>query len=137
MRKLIFITVLCLIAGVSFAQTLKKGNLIGVHVITVELEEGVTMDEFVSHYNDKYIPEFEKVFEGFQLFIMKGIRGEHKDSIGLLFQIKDEKTRDQYFNDDGSSSELMIKLWEKFAPTAEEINKLGSWSSTYTDWILK
>ena len=106
MRKLLFITALILFASITFSQPLQKGNLIGVHVITVTLEPDVTMDQFLKFFSEKYIPEFEKTFKDWKLFAMKGIRGEHKNSIGLLFQIKDEATRNLYNNDDGTSTEL-------------------------------
>ena len=68
---------------------------------------------------------------------MKGIRGENKDSIGLLFQAKDEATRNLYNNDDGSPTELGNKLWEKLEPVFSEMDKLGTWASDYTDWVLQ
>ena len=68
---------------------------------------------------------------------MRGIRGENKDSFGFLFHAKDEETRNLYNNDDGSMTELSIKLWEKIEPVWNEMEKLGTWSSTYTDWILQ
>ena len=113
MRKLLVITILLLFVGVAIGQSLKKGNLIGVHVITVELKPGVTMEEYVKFFNEKYIPEAEKAFEGINLFIMKGIRGVNKDSFGFLYHAKDEETRNLYNNDDGSLTELANKLLEQ------------------------
>ena len=137
MKKLLIITALLLFAGIVFGQTLQKGNLIGVHVLTVTLKPDVTMDQYINFLNDKYVPGFEELFKGFNLFVMKGIRGENKDSIGLLFQAKDEATRNLYNNDDGSPTELGNKLWEKLEPVFSEMDKLGTWASDYTDWVLQ
>ena len=137
MRKVLIVTALLLFTGIASGQTLKKGNLIGVHVVTLELKPDVTMEQYIKFVNEKYIPEFEKLFEGYHLFIMKGIRGENKGSIGFLFQTKDEATRNLYNNDDGSSTELADKLYEKMEPVWNEMDKLGTWNSKYTDWILQ
>ena len=51
---------LLLLAGGAHAQELKKGNLVGTHHMTVKLEPGVTMDQFVDSYNKKDIPAAEK-----------------------------------------------------------------------------
>ena len=137
MRKLFVITALLLFAGITFSQPLQKGNLLGIHVITVTLEPDVTMDQFLKFYSEKYIPELEKTFEDWKLFVMKGIRGEHKNSIGLLFQIKDEATRNLYNNDDGTSTELAKKMFEELEPVYNELKELGTWTFSYTDWILQ
>jgi hypothetical protein len=40
------------LAGVAHAQGLKKGNLVGTHNISVKLEPGVTVEQFVDYYNN-------------------------------------------------------------------------------------
>ena len=137
MKKVLVFTALLLFAGIAFGQTLKKGNLIGVHVVTVELKPDVTMEQYIKFLSEKYIPEFEKLYEGYHLFTMKGIRGENKGSIGFLFQLKDEATRNLYNNDDGSPTDLGNQLWEKFKPVFSEMEKLGTWASDYTDWVIQ
>lgn len=48
MKKLFLICiVLILTSGFTFGQKLKKGNLIGTHVLTIELNAGVTMEQFL------------------------------------------------------------------------------------------
>ena len=136
MRKLLVITAFLLFAGIAFGQTLMKGNLIGVHVLTVELKPGATMDQYIDFFNEKVIPAWEKTQEGMKIFIMKGIRGEQKNELGFIVQFKDEATRDQSYNADGTPSEFGEKVQEKIAPIITEMEKIGTWSSKYTDWLV-
>jgi len=136
MKKLLVITAFLLFAGIAFGQTLQKGNLIGVHVMSVELKPGATMDQFIDFFNKKAKPEWEKIHEGMKVFIMKGIRGENVDEIGMLYQFKDEAARDKSYNDDGSISEFGQKVQEKLAPILTEAGKIGTWTFKYTDWLV-
>ena len=47
MKKIIVVAALILFTGITFGQKLKKGNVIGTHVVTIELNPGVTMDQFL------------------------------------------------------------------------------------------
>ena len=136
MKKLLIVTALLLFAGIAFGQTLKKGNLIGVHVISVELKPGATMDQFIEFSIEKIIPAWEKSQEGLKIFLMKGIRGEQKNEIGWIVQFSDEAARDKSYNPDGSLSEFGEKVQEKMAPILAEAEKIGTWTSKYTDWVL-
>jgi len=136
MRKLLIITAILLFAGIAFGQTLMKGNLIGVHVTSVELKPGATMDQFIDFFNKKAKPAWENAHEGMKVFIMKGIRGENVNEIGMLFQFKDEAARDKSYNADGSMSEFGQKAQEKLAPILTEAEKIGTWTFKYTDWLV-
>ena len=136
MRKLLVITALLLFVGIAFGQTLKKGNLIGVHVMSIELKPGATMDQYIDFFNEKTKPAWEKTYVGMQIFIMEGIRGEHMNEIGLIFQFTDEAARDQSYNADGSLTEFGQKVQEKMAPIVVEAEKIGTWTFKYTDWLV-
>jgi hypothetical protein len=136
MRKLLIITALLLFAGIAFGQTLKKGNLIGVHVMSVELKPGATMEQYVDFYNKKVIPAWEKSQEGLKIFILKGIRGEQKNEFGMIVQFTDEAARDKSYNADGSVTEFGGKVQEKMAPIIGEAEKIGTSTSKYTDWLV-
>lgn len=136
MKKLFIISVLLLIAGFAIGQALQRGNLIGVHTMTVELKPGVTMDQYIDFFNAKTKPAWEKAMPGITIFGMKGIRGEHKNEFGVLVQYKDEAARDKSYNADGTPSEYGIKVNELLAPMNTEAEKLGTWTSVYTDWVL-
>ena len=47
MKKLLVISVLILLTGVAFGQTLQKGGSFNLHVLTVTLDPDVTMNQWV------------------------------------------------------------------------------------------
>jgi len=136
MRKLLVITAFLLFAGIAFGQTLMKGNLIGVHVMSVELKPGATMDQYIEFFNEKTKPAWEKAEKGMEIFPIKAIRGENNNEIGMIIIFKDEAARNKHYNADGSLSEYGNKVMEEIAPITAEGEKLGTWTSTYTDWIV-
>jgi hypothetical protein len=137
MKKFIFTTaIILLLGGITTGQSLEKGNLVGTHVVSVELKPGVTMEQWQKFILEKYIPELEKNYEGFKLYLVKGIRGPNENSLGFLWIVKSEKQRDKYFNPDGSENELGLVIEEKLAPVMEELEKLGPFTYEYTDWIV-
>jgi hypothetical protein len=137
MRKVIVAAGLLLLAGVAHAQELKKGNLVGTHKISVKLEPGVTMDQFVDYYNKKVIPAFEKSRPGWRAYPVKRIRGEKADGMGLIIVITSERERDKYYNGDGSDSELGRAAAAKLQPVSDEMTKLGTITADlYTDWVV-
>jgi hypothetical protein len=136
MKKLVFLMALIMLSGLTFGQGLQKGNLVGFHVITVTLQPGVTLEKFIEFYNSKVIPGYEKNFQGGKAFLAKSIRGENKDSYGVFMVFKTEKDRDKYFKPDGSSTDLGIAANDKLKPVFEELNKLGTRTSVYNDWLV-
>ena len=131
MKKLIVVTALILLTGVTFGQTLQKGNLIGTHVSTIELNPGVTMEQFLDLYT-KLLPKYEKAVNGWKFYMTKGIRGENENSYGLIVIIESEEARDQYYDDDGIKEDV----FEKWKTVDEELNKLGKTTTKYTDWLI-
>ncbi len=137
MNRLVFTTaIILLLGGITKGQSLERGNLIGTHVVSVELKAGVTMDQWQKFIIEKYIPELEKHYEGFKLYLVKGIRGLNEKSLGFLWVIKSEKHRDKYFNADGSYNEQGLVIQEKLVPLMEELEKLGPFTYEYTDWVV-
>jgi hypothetical protein len=137
MKKLVFIAVMILLSGFTFGQSLQKGTLIGTHVITVTLNPGITMDKYMEFVNTKLLPELEKNMPGWKVYLLKGIRGENNDGFGLLYVIKSAQDRDKYYNADGSDNELMKSVNEKLKPLTDELGKLGTFTSKYTDWVIQ
>lgn len=137
MRKTIFAAGLLLLTGVAHAQSLKKGSLVGVHHMSVNLEPGVTMEQFVDFYNKKVIPEFEKHWLGWKIYPVKRVRGEKADGMGLIIVITSERERDKYYNADGSESDLGKAVNAKLQPILDEMRKLGTiMEDPYVDWVV-
>lgn len=126
-----------LLSGIAFGQTLQKGNVIGVHVATITLEPGVTMEQFIAFYTDKFIPEFEKNRIGWKAYFVKSIRGDIKNGFGLVIVIKSEKDWERYYNADRSYSELGNSANEQLKPILEELKKFGTYTTSYTDWVIQ
>lgn len=134
MKKLIIIGILVLLSGITFGQTLQKGNLIGTHALTIELNPGVTMEEFQDFYLNTYWPEYEKHLQGWKFYITKSIRGENENTYGYIGVVESEEARDKYVVDEKLKDEAII---EKLKPVNEELNKLGKVTSDkYTDWLI-
>ncbi|KPK82667.1 MAG: hypothetical protein AMS27_14355 [Bacteroides sp. SM23_62_1] len=137
MKKVIFLITVILLFGITATgQSLEKGNLVGTHVVTVDLKPGVTTEQWQTFILEKYIPELEKYYEGFKIFLVKGIRGPNINSYGFLWVIKSEKHRDKYFQADGEYNEQGLMILEKLNPIMDELEKLGTFTYEYTDWIV-
>ncbi len=137
MRKLFIITALLLFAGIAFGQTLQKGNLISVHVLTVELKTGITMDQYIDYFNEKTKPAWEKADKGMEIYPLKAIQGVNENELGMIIIFKNEAARNKHYDADGNLSEYGNKVMEEIAPFRAEAEKLGTWTSKYTDWIVQ
>jgi hypothetical protein len=126
-----------MLVAISNSQTLQKGNLVGTHVMTVTLNPGVTMEQFLDFQTKKVFPVYEKYYTGWKFYIVKSIRGEIKDSYGMIMVIKTEKERDKYYNPDGSHTKLGTEAMDKCKSIVDESNKLGTYTTTYTDWLVQ
>lgn len=137
MRKLLVITALLLLVGVTFGQTLQKGSLLGMHHATITLNPGVTMDQYIDFMHVKMIPAVEKQFSGVKFFVLKGERGENINEIAFLWYFKTVKDRDAYFTAEGELSEKGMAAQVQLLPLLEEGGKMGTYTTTHTDWIIQ
>jgi len=137
MKKTIVAVALLLVASSAQSQELKKGNLVGMHVMTVNLEPNITIEQFTDFYVDRVIPEYKKYREGWKIYPVKRIRGEKANGLGLIIVIDSEASRDKFYNSDGSLSELGKAMDAKMQPVMEEMQKLGTVATdVYTDWLV-
>jgi hypothetical protein len=137
MKKSILLIVIAFFAITVFAQPLKKGNLVGVHVATVVLEPGVTMEQFKDYFINKIIPELNKMDEAVQIAVTEGIRGENANQFGFIYFIKSETDRNKYWNRDGSATLRYIDFMRTMQPYTDELKKLGTYTAKYTDWMIQ
>jgi len=137
MKKIVVVLALFSIVGVTDAQLLKKGNLVGTHTLTVKLEPGVTMEQFTDFYVKKLIPEFERYRPGWKVYPVKRIRGEKANGLAIIIVIDSEANRDKFYNTDGSPSELGKATNAKLQPINEAMQRLGTITAdVYTDWLV-
>lgn len=138
MKKLFFISALVLLTAMTFGQVLPKGTFIGTHQMTITLKPGVTMEQYIQFFSSKYLPECNKLDPDWQIYLIKGIRGNiFANSFGLIHVLKSEQTRAKYYNADGSINELMKSANERIKPIQDELRKLGTYVYTWTDWVVQ
>ena len=137
MKKLILIGAIILVSNFSFGQSLQKGNLVGLHIMTVNLNSGATMDQFQTFFISKVIPEYEKQFQGVKGYLVKAVRGENNNSFGIVWLFDTEQSRDKYFVADGNPSDLGKSAIEKVSVIEKELEKLGTYTTKYTDWVIQ
>ena len=137
MRKLLVITALLLFAGIAFGQTLDKGKVIGIAHINVELNEGITMDQFIDFMKKDYMPEFEKNYQGVQAVIMKADRGEQVNQLGWISVFKSLEARNKFWPEAGAPSEAGKAAREKMQPMIDKMQSFGTVTTGFTDWIIK
>jgi len=133
MKKQLFILVLMMIANLAGAQGLQKGNLFGVHLVTVELKPNVKMDEFKNFFVNEVLPQYEKSWVGLKGYLVKSVRGEYKDRFFIVWLFESENARDKYFNADGTPNDLEKAAFEKVGPVEEKLKKYGTYTIKYTD----
>jgi hypothetical protein len=138
MKKLLLITGVLLIAGITYGQNLQKGALLGLHTSTITLNPGFTMNQYLSFLKEKYIPEFEKNFPGMKIYVMKGKRGECTDCISMLMYFQTEAIRDKYFKPEGEFNDAGQAAFDKLKPILDEDSKMTKPAKdVYTDWIIQ
>jgi len=131
------VAVLVASAVLVHAQELKKGNVVGMHVSTIKLADGVTIEKFTAFFVEKAVPAYEKSWPGWKFYPVRRIRGEKAEGFGLMIVIPTEAERDKYYNADGSLSELGKAANAKVQPIMDEMNKLGTIATnSYIDWLV-
>jgi len=117
-------------------QLLKKGNLLGAHLLKTKMDPDVTMNQYLKFVAEKYIPALEKTFQGWKVFLMKADAGDHQDRYMWLYWIESLEVRDKYLDSEGKLTDEGNKAFSKIQPLYDELIKLGNWSSDYTDWVI-
>ena len=139
MKKILLLNAMLLLSTCMFAQTLKKGSLLGLHKGTVTLNENVTMEQFKKYYFNNYVPEFCRLFK-VNLVEVNGVRGadvkKNDTDMAILF-IFEPKAREKHFGADGKLNKLGNDLFTKLKPYSDELAKLGKFTSTFTDWEIQ
>jgi hypothetical protein len=136
MKNLLLVSMI-LFAGVASGQTLRKGNLVGVHLDEITLAPGVTMNQYTDFVMKKFIPEYEKAF-GSKVYLVKGIRGEEKNRFAWFIIYDSEEKRNRYFQADGSLTPAVgTQAQQKLQSLTSELSKLGTSRPTYTDWVVQ
>jgi hypothetical protein len=140
-KSLMLVFAILLSSNLGHAQGLEHGNLIGVHVVKVDLKPGATMDEFTTFYVQKVIPEYEKNWPGLKGYLLKSFFDDSRNKIAIIWLFKTVQDRNRNFNADGSANELERAGWAKVRPVEDKLKDLyGNYTVTYThedDWVVQ
>ena len=138
MKKIFLLLTLSLSSGLCFSQTLHKETLFGVHVITVQLKPGATMEQFKNFFVTYVLPEYEKQWKGLKGYLVKSARGPYKNRFAIVWLFDTEETRDSYFNSDGTPNEFEKAAFTKVQPIEEKLKQYGTYTIEYKDdWVVQ
>ncbi len=71
------------------------------------------------------------------MFILRSVRGENTNKLGILYQFESEEYRDKHFNEDDTLNDLGRSKMEKLQPIRDELKKLGaSERIEFDDWLV-
>lgn len=137
MKKLIVIMVLILYSGITSGQTLEKGNLIGFHAFSLNLDPDVTFNQYKTFFIQEYIPELDKNFPDIKHYLAEGNRSENKYQIGLIVVFESQEVKNKYYNKDGSRTVLLITIQERIQSTRDKLDQMGTITAEYTEWMIQ
>lgn len=137
MKKVYYLFFLVLFSGTSFGQTWEKGNLIGIHTFSLDLNPGVSFDQYKDCFLTRYIPALNENFPDIQHYLARGNREENKDKIGLVVIFASQEIKNKYYQTDGSTTALMNALLEKVKPIRAKLDSLATVTTEYTEWIIQ
>lgn len=135
MKKPLILIALCFAMAAVYGQSIKKGSLVSVHTLTITLEADVTMDQFIDFFENKYLPEFEKLLNC-EIHLARGLNREVKDQYGTIWYYNSKAEFNKFWNDDGSSTEAGKSAIESTKKIREKLNELGTASIDATDWEI-
>ncbi len=137
MKKLLVITALILFSSITFSQTIEKGNLIGLHIFSLNLDPDVTFNQYKNFFIQNYIPELDKNYPDVNHYFTIGSREENENNIGLIVVFGSQEIKNKYYNEDGSRTELTISIQERIKPVREKLDRLGLVTAKYTEWVIQ
>lgn len=138
MKKIFFSIAFSLFALMLSGQTLEKGQLVGFHILTPDLNPDVTFNQWENFALDKYLPAFNKEFEGeITVYWLSGERGKYKNSVAFMIVFKSIEVRDKYIPSESETSDLYNAKMEKVMPIYNEWRKMGTYTREWSDWVIQ
>jgi hypothetical protein len=141
LKRLMFLALALLAWTPSYAQGLERGNLLGIHVVTVSLRPNVTMDDFKNAFVRDVLPEYEKNWPGLKAYLLKPFFGDSKNQLAIVWLFKTEADRNRNFDANGRANELEKAALKKIKPFEERLKqRYGTYTVKYTredDWVVQ
>jgi hypothetical protein len=137
LKSLSLFLIIFLLSSVGSAQNIHKGSLVGIHTVRLRLNPGVTPEQYMQKYEETVVPVYEASRPGWHMKLLKALRGDDPEAeYGTLMIVDSEQLRDKYYNPDGTENEAGKASLDKLASALEEMNKLGTAETVYTDWLI-
>ena len=137
MKKLILISILVFLFGVTYGQKVKQGNTVGVHVITFQLNPDYTMEQAQDYLINTYIPLWEKHHPGIKSYFTKSVRGKNNGSYGWINIVESLETLRKYYGDDGKPTELEKSIQEKIRSDIDKFRSIfKDMKNEYNTWLV-
>jgi hypothetical protein len=133
MKNILILCAFVLISTSSFGQIIPKGGLIGIHNFSLKLNGSTTEAEYLAAFQSKWIPVASKAYNC-EIHVLKYLRGNSENKVGLLFIYKNAAERDKLYTADGKLNEAGQAAYAKVKPVDAELSKLGSTSGSFIDW---
>lgn len=138
MKKIFLSIAFILFALMLSGQTLQKGQVIGFHVITPDINPDVTFNQWKTFAMDKYMPAFNKEFDGeISIYWLSGERGKYKNSVAFMIVFISLEVRNKYIPEVSTTSDLYNAKIEKMKPILDEWMKMGTYTIEFTDWVIQ
>jgi hypothetical protein len=131
------LAVLLLFPFLLSAQSLQKGNILGVHQAEVQLKEGVTLESYVTAWQEQIFPGYQAALKGVEIHGLIGLSGACKNCAGFILIVESREVRNKYWKEDGNWTEYGLQKLAALQPAMEAMEKLGSYTSTHTDWLVE
>jgi hypothetical protein len=137
MKKFAIIVVVCLLGGTLMAQSLEKGDVVALHTMSIQLDPDATLNQYLDVLVNSWMPEIVKAAGDIKGYVLHGDRGAGENRIGVVWIFPSVAVRNKYFPGNGETPEAWQAIMDKIAPINDKLEGLGSWTSEYTDWIVK
>jgi hypothetical protein len=130
-----------LLTGVSHAEGLEPGNLMGLHMVSVTLKPNISLDEFEKAFVRDVLPEYEKNWPGLKAYLLKPFFHDSKNQFAIVWLFKTVGDRNRNFDANDRANELERAALAKVRPVEDRFKqKYGTYSVTYThddDWVVQ
>ena len=114
-----------------------KGASFGLHQLTVELEPGVSMDQFMEYMIDDYIPEVEKHYNGVKILVMQKRGPGNENQIAWVYYFRSVRSRDALWPEADTPSEEAEEALNQIQPVLFKLLEMGTWTESYGVWIIQ
>jgi hypothetical protein len=131
----LLLTAAFLILGIAAnGQKVKPRSLMCIHEIEITLEDNMTFEQFEKLYQEEYIPAIEKNFQGVEVRLMKGERGQRTGKYIEVAFFDSLEHRNKWFPEGGKSTDEAKKAFDNMQEIQDRMMKMIN--STYTDYVV-